>query len=119
MIKLANIINELGINRSMRSIPDGWSDTEDCSIFEPYEEGKIIEFYTAPMEGWDDNHHDSVSIIKTPHNEYIVNESWAYAGGDSHGPFKTFNEAFAQAVEIMEEIKSNWEDEDIDDDEDD
>lgn len=34
MIKLEEIIKELGINNpNIPEIPSGWSDTEDCSIF--------------------------------------------------------------------------------------
>ena len=107
-------VNEIKITPSILGgpeIPKGWEQYEvdpEPDIDEDIE----VEAYSAPMEGWDENNHDIVIIRKTPKDEYYVDVYIAF--GDYEGDDKKYNSlllAKQEAIEIMNDIKADWEDE--------
>jgi len=108
--KLAGI-SEIKIIPSVlgeQPIPEGWERYEEEE--EPDMDGDIeVEAYYAPMEGWDDNNHDLVTIKKTPKDEYYVDVYMAFGGYEESG--KKYNSLFQakqEAIEIMNDIKKDW-----------
>lgn len=112
-MKLLPILSEIRTKTNPK-IPKGWTKYKDVSFWneEPgVYGGEVVAVYDAPMEGWDEEHTDGVMIIKFPNNTYAVNGWVAFGGFDEtekDGPFLTFNEAFHRAVEIMNEFKEGW-----------
>ena len=79
---LNDVINQLDeakvvpVGMNKLEIPSGWSELEvdsDPEWNDP-EFDHDVEVYSAPMEGWDDEHHDFVHIISTPTINYITKE---------------------------------------------
>jgi hypothetical protein len=107
-------VNEIRVNRptenyekiaSRFKIPSGWTE-EDMWEEEDDENERIIEF-SAPMEGWDDNHKDHVWIEKTPEGKFIINGYIPYADFDTI-ECNTFKEAMVEMIEIMKSFKEGW-----------
>jgi hypothetical protein len=135
MQKLAGIINEIKAKPGSLSIPKGWKELsvdEDPDLEEDIE----IESYGAPMEGWDTNNLDTVTIYSTPEIDawteepikekkyfvkvYISFGDWT----EDMEKYDTFIGAKTKAIEIMNDISSDWADDegwdtDFDDDDDD
>ena len=119
MIKLMDLLNEYKINQPGIEIPKEWEQFKVDPDQYPGDD-KEVEAYSAPMEGWDDEHHDYVIIYKTPNNEYYIVSSFAF--GDYETDEKRFNSlpnARKRAVEIMEDIMKDWETDEEEYDEDD
>jgi hypothetical protein len=118
--KLAGI-TEIKITPSVLGkpeIPEGWEQYEVDP--EPDEEENMeAEVYYAPMEGWDENHYDSVFIMKTPNidtdtgqplkSKYYVKTYMAFGDfieGDEK--YDSYLQAKQEAIEIMNDIKKDW-----------
>lgn len=108
------------------TVPEGFEEIEDLSYFSPNDDeddpGEVLKAWEAPMEGWDDEHMDTVMIKKeydyNPETGEFEGEGKFYVDGyvafgdfDEKGPFDTFEEAFSIAVEEMEAFKEEWNDE--------
>jgi hypothetical protein len=98
-------------------VPDGWEEIDVDS--EPDEEEDIeIESYSAPMEGWDEEHHDFISIMKTPEidpitkkplkSKYYVRTYLAFSDVEDSEQYDSLEQAKSKAVKIMNNIKSDW-----------
>jgi hypothetical protein len=114
MIKLTKILKEIKVRGNKP--PEGW--TEYKWITEPGEEdwlgGKVISAYSAPMEGWDEEHPDEVKIIKLNDGRYKVEVNISYGDYPEIPPVNTFPEAKSLAFNHMEEITKDWPSEDED-----
>ena len=80
--------------------------------YDPY--GKLIEAYEAPMEGWDENHPDVIYIFKKINNKFNVMGNYAFGDYISEGEYNSLYEAQKRAVELMEELKKSWDDDEED-----
>jgi len=112
MIKLMDLLKEYKINQPGLEIPKGWEQSKFDPDQDP-EDDIEVEAYSAPMEGWDEEHRDYVIIYKTPNNEYYIVSSFAF--GDYETDEKRFNSlsnARKHAVEVMEDIMKEWETDD-------
>jgi hypothetical protein len=115
MIKLIDILKEITVNNPRIKIPEGWSDetdsyendADDIEIFG----GKIIKAYSAPMEGWDEKNQDSVKVIKREDGKFIVNQNYAFGDNTDSEPFDSSTKAILWAIDVMEEIKEDWDEE--------
>jgi hypothetical protein len=107
--------------------PKGWEEWNQRSIdeynesnydedaeefgYDPYDPyGKLIEAYEAPMEGWDENHPDVIYIFKKISNKFNVMGNYAFGDFISEGEYNLLYEAQKRAVELMEELKKSWDD---------
>lgn len=111
MQKLAGIqVNELGINNPNIQIPEGWSEIELDS--EDIKEG-IVHIFSAPMDGHDENHTDTIQITNSKDNKFIITTYYAF-GNAIKEPIKysSINLALKRAYEIMTEISDDWDNED-------
>ena len=134
MQKLAGIISEIKVTSGSFPLPKGWKELpvdNDPDLEEDIE----IESYGAPMEGWDENHLDIVTIYSTPKidaetgepiekQQYFVNVYISYGDWtEDMEKYDTFIGAKTKAIEIMNDISSDWADDegwdtDFDDDDD-
>ncbi len=106
--------------------PDGWSKWDKSSIdeynennydedaeefgYDPYDPyGELIEAYEAPMEGWDKTHSDVIYIFKKINGKFNVMGNYAFGDFISEGEYNSFYGAQKRAVELMEELKKDWE----------
>lgn len=105
-------LDEIKITPHTLNIPEGWEQVE---VDEDDLEYGILYQFEAPMEGWDDEHYDIVRIQKYK-EKYTVTSIFAF--GDSIDEDITYNnksQALAKAIEIMNNIKEDWDgDEEID-----
>jgi len=101
------------LDENNNNIPEGWSENkinpgdQDSGLYG----GKLIKSYSAPMEGWDENHEDYVNIIEKEDGTYSLNVYVAFSGDDEtegNKVYQTYDEAHERAVEIMEEFKEDW-----------
>jgi hypothetical protein len=128
MQKLAGIISEIKAIPGSLSIPKGWKELpvdNDPDLEEDIE----IESYVAPMEGWDENHLDIVTIYSTPEidaetgepiekKQYYVEVYISYGDWtEDMEKYDTFIGAKIKAIEIMNDISSDWVNYDDDDNE--
>lgn len=109
MVSLGKIVKEIQIEKFQ--IPEGWNEDEEIDHSDEQElwEGIILNSFWAPMEGWDENHDDHVLIIKKNNGTYSVDISYAF-GNDTSLPCKTYGQAKKIAIKNMEDISSEWED---------
>jgi hypothetical protein len=134
MQKLAGIISEIKVTSGSFPLPKGWIELpvdNDPDLEEDIE----IEIYGAPMEGWDENHLDTVTIYSTPEidaetgepiekKQYFVNVYLSFGDWtEDMEKYDTFIGAKIKAIEIMNDISSDWADDegwdtDFDDDDD-
>jgi hypothetical protein len=135
MQKLAGIISEIKVTSGSFPLPKGWKELpvdNDPDLEEDIE----IESYGAPMEGWDEDHPDIVSIYSTPEidaetgepiekKQYYVEVYISYGDwAEDMEKYDTFIGAKTKAIEIMNDISSDWPDDedwdtDFDNDDDD
>jgi hypothetical protein len=88
-------------------IPKGWEQYEVDP--EPdMEEDIEVEAYSAPMEGWDEEHYDTVSIMKTPEDKYYVQTYISFGDIEDSEQYNSFEQAKMQAIRIMNDIKYTW-----------
>ena len=97
--------------------PSGW-EREKIDPDQDPEEPMDIETYSAPMEGWDTEHSDVVSIKRTsdidastgePQDvEYYVTTYIAFGDYPESEHFDNYDDAKAEAVNIMNNLKSDW-----------
>jgi hypothetical protein len=115
------------INIPSLKIPEGWEEYEVDEDQDPESDIEVKSFW-APMEGWDVNHHDQVVIFKTPSIDPLTDEeipSYYYVetyiaygeyndddedeDGEESTKHSTLRGAMKEAIEIMEDIKSeSW-----------
>ena len=124
MIKLTDILNEIKINNPTVKIPDEWSEMEidsDPDWNNP-EYDHDVEAYEAPMEGWDNEHMDTVYIMSTPvidektkkplpadQIKYFISVNYAFGGReDEDKEYDSIDSARRHAVEVMEDIMKDW-----------
>lgn len=107
MQQLAGIqVNELEISNPNVKVPEGWGEI----ILEPedIEEG-IVYWFSAPMDGHDENHTDDVKIIKSQNNKFIIEMIYAFGHSEKEpNEFDSINLALRKAYKIMEEISDDW-----------
>ena len=72
------------------------------------EDGEIVvKAWDAPMEGWDEEHKDSV-IIRKEDDKFYLDGYVSYGDFEIQGPFDTYEETLKLAVEEMEAFKEDW-----------
>jgi hypothetical protein len=82
-----------------------WSDEEIKWRKEDDQSYPPLVDFSMPMEGWDEEHKDYISLIKKiKGNRYYIEEYYSFAGGDKIGPFYDFNEAIEKALKIMRKL---------------
>lgn len=95
-------------------IPKGW-DKEDPKTYSDEEE-EVVNAYSAPMEGWDEENNDLILIVKEKDGTYKVNVTMAFGGDlEDEAKDKSFpdhEDAKKYAFEVMEKLKEDWKDED-------
>jgi hypothetical protein len=120
--KLASINEAMQVNFQGKlqnlDIPQGWYSLEVYQDQDP-EEDIEIESYGAPMEGWDEDHLDVVTIMKTPEADpltgkpqevkYYVATYISFGDFTKSEQFNNLNDAKAEAIDIMNDLKSDWE----------
>jgi hypothetical protein len=99
------------------NIPRGWESFEVEEDQDP-EEDMEIESYAAPMEGWDQDNSDVVTIMKTPEIDpltdepqevkYYVTTYISFGDFEESEQFDNYDDAKAEAVSIMNDLKSDW-----------
>jgi hypothetical protein len=73
------------------------------------EEENIVNSWSAPMEGWDEEHRDTIQIIEDEHGLYYYVEAiGAFADTDKYGPFAEIEIAEKFVVKLMKEFMSDW-----------
>ena len=116
-----------GINEAMQvnsqgklqdlDIPNGWEQLDTDPEPDP-EEDIEVEIYGAPMEGWDKNNLDVVTIMKTPEIDpltdelqevkYYVTTYISFGDFTKSEQFNNLDDAKAEAISIMNDLKSDW-----------
>lgn len=86
------------------------SITPDKDHDEIYE-GKTLGVWSAPMEGWDEEHEDTVALVQKDDGFY-VDGYISFGEFEAQGPFKTQKEAEKEVKNQMEALKEEWKDED-------
>jgi len=119
-----NDIHEIKINKPTIKIPDEWSEMEidsDPKWNNP-EYDHDVEAYSAPMDGWDNEHPDTVYIMSTPvidektkqpipadQIKYFISVNYAFGGReDEDKEYDSIDSARRHAVEVMEDIMKDW-----------
>lgn len=127
MIKLMDLLNEYNINKPNIEIPEGWSELEidsDPDWNNP-EWDHDVELYSAPMEGWDNEHHDYVHIMSTPSIDektkkplpadqikYFISVNYAFGEVEEEDTlYNSLSSARRRAVEVMKDIMKDWDNE--------
>ena len=119
--KLASINEAMRVNFQGKlqnlDIPQGWYSLEVYQDQDP-EEDIEIESYGAPMEGWDEDHLDVVTIMKTPEADpltgepqevkYYVATYISFGDFTKSEQFDNLDDAKAEAISIMDDLKSDW-----------
>jgi len=109
------ILSEITVaNPNEVPIPDGWTEQEVTQEHHPEEKDEpgyyeVLNIYTAPMGGWDENHSDIIRIKKDKEGYFIASY---YAFGDSTDSKERFNsyyKAKKYAVDEMKAIMEDWE----------
>jgi len=97
------------------SIPSGWTeenlDGRGFDEDEP-EDGHILKIWSAPMEGWDEEHKDEVIIRIGEDGKHYQDAYISFGDYEEQGPFDTYEEALKSAIGEMNAFKEDWEDED-------
>jgi len=93
-------------------IPSGWKEDrkEDIDQDEELYGGEILRRFRAPMEGWDDDHEDMVTIIKSPEGLYFLDIYTAFGEDRQTDGYKTEVMAFLTAIVEMKNFKADWND---------
>lgn len=122
LIKEAKRLQELAGIKEIKIlnlvVPEGWVENKIVPEQDP-EEDIEIKSWSAPMEGWDSNHTDTVIILKTPpinpmsnkpQDVYYYVRTYIAFGerDDSNIKHKNYRDALKEAIEIMNKIKENW-----------
>ena len=119
--KLAGIDEAMQVNPQGRlqdlDVPSGWESLNIDSNPDS-EEDMEIESYGAPMEGWDKDHLVVVNIMKTPEIDplsdepqeakYYVTTYISFGDFTESEHFDSYDDAKAEAVNIMNDLKSDW-----------
>jgi hypothetical protein len=96
------------------SIPSGWTeenlDGRGFDEDEP-EEGHILKIWSAPMEGWDEEHKDEIIIRMGEDGKHYQDAYVSYGDYEEQGPFDTYEEALKSAIGEMNAFKEDWENE--------
>ena len=112
-------LHVLGPQKNTGEVPEGWNESSlDDEDRNDYARGaEMLKMWTAPMEGWDQQHLDMVFIVEyEPENEYNYQPGfWVdfyIAFGDSPpiGPLNSYEEAEKEAIQAMYDIKADWTD---------
>lgn len=88
-------------------LPPGWIQVNPHSV-EDVNRNVLVK-YQVPMEGWDNNNHDIVTIYQDQINKlYYVNVYIAFGEGNEEGPFDTLQDSLDAALGIMEDISREF-----------
>jgi hypothetical protein len=102
-------------NLNENSIPSGWTETKDLEGrgFDPDEpdDEHILKIWSAPMEGWDEEHKDEIIIKKGEDGKYYQDAYVSYGDYEEQGPFETYEEALKSAIGEMNAFKEDWDSE--------
>ena len=123
MQQLAGIDEAMQVNPQGKlqdlSIPSGWKPSTIDPDPDP-EQDMEVEAYRAPMEGWDEDHEDVVTIMKTPEIDptteepqevkYYVTTYISFGDFEESEQFDNIDDAKAEAINIMNDLKSDWRD---------
>jgi hypothetical protein len=121
MQQLAGIDEAMQVNPQGKlqdlSIPSGWKTSTIDPDPDP-EQDMEVEAYRAPMEGWDEDHEDVVTIMKTPEIDptteepqevkYYVTTYVAFGDITESEQFDNYDDAKEEAISIMNDLKSDW-----------
>ena len=91
-------------------IPNGWTEREP-SDFSTNPEETLIKVWSAPMEGWDDEHKDIIFIKQGEDGKHYLDGYLAYSEFEGKGPFDSYKEALNSAIGEMDDIKTDWDEE--------
>ncbi len=93
--------------------PSGWTEIKDLSDMHRSEEDDeiAVKAWEAPMEGWDEENKDII-VVRKEDNKFYLDGYIPFGSFDEQGPFDTYEEALKLAVEEMEDLKKDW-DEDL------
>ena len=106
------LLSEIKINNPSQSLPPGWKEdaVDDFDI-----RHGIIRIFSAPMDGWDSEHEDSIHIIKADEDEFSDEDEFYidinYAFGDTEEleeDYPTLISAIAKSINIMKKISKDW-----------
>jgi len=112
-------LHVLGPQTNTGKVPEGWNESSlDDEDRNDYARGaELLKMWTAPMEGWDQEHLDMVFLVKyEPENEYPNQPTFwvdfyiAYGDSPSIGPLNSEKEAEKEAIQAMYDIKADWTD---------
>lgn len=112
-------LNEIKVNDPSKiPIPDGWVEREldsDYQDFTPEEKEKyenyyeVINVFSAPMEGWDDENDDLIYIKRDSMGKYFITIYYAFGDSeDSEEKFNSYSEVKKFAIDKMNKIKKDW-----------
>jgi len=111
MQKLAGIVEDKSNPLQGFEVPEGFdSEPIDDETHEIYE-GEVLGYWSCPMEGWDEDHKDSVLIVKKEDGFYLDGYI-SFGNFEVEGPFSDIEEVKQKALEYMEELKEDWKDND-------
>ena len=122
------ILNEITVaNPTEVPIPNGWTEQEVTAEDQDHNpENKdepdyyeILNIYSAPMEGWDDNHSDIIKILKDKEGKYFINTQCAFSEDIDSEKLNSYYEAKKYAVSEMEDLMEYWDEEEDEDEEED
>lgn len=115
-LKENQTLADLFENTNQTDVPEGWSESKISDQDQDKElyGGKIVKMYTAPMDGWDEEHEDILYIIEKEDGSFKISAYYAFGGDDEELEKELFNSLEAaqkRVVEVMEEIMENWDEE--------
>jgi len=115
LINMMAVLKENDGSRLLKElkIPSGWTE-EEVDNDEDFEDGKkLLKSWSAPMEGWDEEHRDEVKITIGEDGKHYQETYVSFGDYEEQGPFDSYTEALESAVEEMNALKENWDEIDI------
>lgn len=118
MLKFSEILSEIKTidPRHFNNPPEGWTEDKDLKTYNDDEGeifgGEVVKVYSAPMEGWDENHSDDIYVIHLKNDKFRVDQAYAFGdwvNGDEE--YDTLAHAILFAFDLMKEISEDWTDE--------
>jgi hypothetical protein len=100
-------LNEDEGQLSSIKVPSGWKKIDTSNDYEKEsQQGRIMGF-EAPMNGIEGDEADSI-YIEQDENEYEVHIMTAFNKPEYEGPFSSKEEALKVAIQKMEDLKKDW-----------
>jgi hypothetical protein len=100
-------LNEDEGQLSSIKVPSGWKKIDTSNDYEKEsQQGRIMGF-EAPMNGIEGDEVDSI-YIEQDENEYEVHIMTAFNKPEYEGPFSSKEEALKVAIQKMEDLKKDW-----------